>query len=158
MSNSVTRREFVVAAGTAAIALPVLQGMPGCEAQPEAGRASARPDQWIATVAPQELPAGAFRAYKAQRFMLARAGKVIVALDITCTHRACDVDIAAQRKQELECPCHGARFDLRGQVLQGPATEPLARYALRRNAAGVVEVNVGRKLAATDPAAELTVE
>lgn len=40
-----------------------------------------------------------------------------------CTHMGCTVQ---PRGAELDCPCHGSRFDaLTGKVLQGPATSPL---------------------------------
>ena len=44
------------------------------------------------------------------------------AVSAVCTHQSCLLQRAAN---EFRCPCHGARFDSRGQVLQGPAVEPL---------------------------------
>ncbi|MBU8895596.1 Rieske 2Fe-2S domain-containing protein [Corallococcus sp. M34] len=45
----------------------------------------------------------------------------------TCTHGACLVAWDAE-SAALECPCHGSRFGLDGQVLRGPATRPLATF------------------------------
>jgi cytochrome b6-f complex iron-sulfur subunit len=48
-----------------------------------------------------------------------------------CTHGACSVAYVPQEKL-LECPCHGSRFGEDGQVLQGPATRPLAVFRAAR--------------------------
>jgi Rieske Fe-S protein len=40
-----------------------------------------------------------------------------------CTHRGCAV---AVKNGDIECPCHGSKFNLDGTVAHGPATEPLA--------------------------------
>nr|WP_240896122.1 Rieske (2Fe-2S) protein [Kineococcus siccus] len=49
-----------------------------------------------------------------------------VAFNARCPHAGCAV---AVDDAELNCPCHGSRFDaLTGAVLKGPATEPLAPY------------------------------
>ena len=48
-------------------------------------------------------------------------------LSMKCTHRGCSL---RPRKMDLVCPCHGSRFDLQGQVLEGPANRPLSQVQL----------------------------
>ena len=49
------------------------------------------------------------------------------ALGARCTHLGCQV---RPGKHSLRCPCHGAVFDLEGNVVRGPARKPLPRYEL----------------------------
>jgi len=46
----------------------------------------------------------------------------VAAFSAICTHQGCTVRPAGA---ELDCPCHGSVFDLKGAVLQGPAQRPL---------------------------------
>lgn len=46
----------------------------------------------------------------------------VAAYSATCTHEGCTVIPAGK---ELDCPCHGSLFDLKGAVLRGPARAPL---------------------------------
>jgi cytochrome b6-f complex iron-sulfur subunit len=51
------------------------------------------------------------------------------ALSARCTHAGCVVSWEAEGANHiLLCPCHGSRFDTKGQVLGGPAKKPLTAY------------------------------
>ena len=49
----------------------------------------------------------------------------LLGLQASCTHLGCTVAWNGATEQ-VECPCHGARYDLSGQVVRGPARDPLA--------------------------------
>ena len=50
-----------------------------------------------------------------------------------CTHLGCIVGFN-DAEQTWDCPCHGSRFTLDGQVMDGPAVRPLARLEDERSA------------------------
>lgn len=53
----------------------------------------------------------------------------IHALSPVCTHAACIVNWN-QEEKSWDCPCHGARYDIEGRVLTGPAERNLGKIAL----------------------------
>ena len=70
------------------------------------------------------------------KILVIRQGTDLIGLHATCTHLGCTVAWNGETGQ-VECPCHGARFDLRGQVLSGPAREPLQQVTLVATERGI---------------------
>lgn len=63
--------------------------------------------------------------------LLVREGPSVFAIAPTCTHEKADLDEGLVEDGCIECPRHGARFDLRsGAALTLPATRDLATYPL----------------------------
>jgi len=70
-----------------------------------------------------------FFKFKGKPAVLIRKGDdKFVALSAVCTHLGCIVKYSASDKM-LKCPCHGARYDLNGKVLGGPAPAPLPTFS-----------------------------
>ncbi|MDQ4134302.1 MAG: FAD-dependent oxidoreductase [Actinomycetota bacterium] len=53
-------------------------------------------------------------------------GGGIHAVSITCTHMGCTLKWNSA-ETSWDCPCHGSRFTHAGDVIEGPATQPLAQ-------------------------------
>jgi thiosulfate dehydrogenase [quinone] large subunit len=61
-----------------------------------------------------------------------------VSFDAICTHQGCPVEYSGS---VFQCPCHGAQFDARtGQVVRGPATQPLAPITIHEGPDGQLYV------------------
>lgn len=50
------------------------------------------------------------------------------AFSAVCTHTGCLINEVADGT--INCPCHGSKFSLEGEVLNGPATRPLNAEAI----------------------------
>jgi nitrite reductase/ring-hydroxylating ferredoxin subunit len=63
---------------------------------------------------------------------LYRLGGEIHAVSDTCTHELALLSQGFVDGDTIECPLHGAQFDIRtGQCLSGPANEDLRTYEVR---------------------------
>jgi len=57
--------------------------------------------------------------------LVKKSDNLFTALEMKCTHRANPLNA---RERGLYCTLHGSRFDLDGNVVAEPATQPLKKY------------------------------
>ena len=82
---------------------------------------------------PEQFSAGSETPFAEQNLVLFRDDQGFYAISTTCTHLGCTV---ARSKEGFACPCHGSRFDNRGNVIGGPAPRPLPWLEVSRAANG----------------------
>jgi nitrite reductase/ring-hydroxylating ferredoxin subunit len=77
--------------------------------------------RWFRVAAAADVPPGAVLPFTAGalRGCLINHDGTVRALSRTCTHMGCLLHFDATHVS-LTCPCHGARFNLRGAVVHGP--------------------------------------
>jgi len=80
----------------------------------------------------ETLPAGEGKVFKVGHEKLAvyrdDAG-ALHAVSAICTHQGCQVAFNPIERS-WDCPCHGSRFGVDGEVLDGPAKQALAKHSL----------------------------
>lgn len=102
-------------------------------------------DGWHAVARAEEIPAGGCKAVIVDGRMIAviRLDDAVYAIDNVCTHdyaELCDGMIFDDR---IQCPLHGAQFNIKtGAVAAPPAYEPLRTYEVRI-VDGTVEIKTG---------------
>ena len=67
-------------------------------------------------------------------------GDGLVALGMTCSHLGCQVRPGGGF---LVCPCHGSTYNLRGEVVRGPAQKDLHKYWISKKNYGVFQKTMG---------------
>ena len=63
------------------------------------------------------------------RLCVANTGTVIYALSQKCPHLGCRVPYC-DSSGRFECPCHGSKYDIGGEWIEGPAPRGMDRYPL----------------------------
>ncbi len=66
-----------------------------------------------------------------KKLIIINTGDEYVALSAVCTHQQCDVEYEPDFR-ELTCPCNGSSFNLKGKVLNGPASKSLKNYNVKK--------------------------
>jgi len=75
--------------------------------------------------------------FRKERTFILRTEGGFLAISAICTHLHCIVNWNEMLKK-FECPCHGAKFNQNGEVLEGPPPRPLDLYKLQMVAGNVV--------------------
>jgi cytochrome b6-f complex iron-sulfur subunit len=85
------------------------------------------------TLKKSEIPAGTAKDIPINNtpaIIINRPVKGFVALSRVCTHLGCLVEYD-KIQNRLICPCHGALFDLEGNVVSGPPPKPLPKFPIK---------------------------
>jgi 3-phenylpropionate/trans-cinnamate dioxygenase ferredoxin subunit len=103
---------------------------------------------FVKACASSEIPSSGGKAVEinGQRIALFRVEGKLLAIDDKCTHDEASLADGGVTTHDgqciVECPWHGATFDLcTGKALTLPAVTPVKTYAVREQN-GVIEVNV----------------
>jgi cytochrome b6-f complex iron-sulfur subunit len=75
--------------------------------------------------------------FRKEKTFIVRAEGGFLAISAVCTHLHCIVNWN-QILERFECPCHGAKFNQMGEVLEGPPPRPLDLYKLQIAARNLV--------------------
>lgn len=90
--------------------------------------------EYFALAVAQDIPPGTARAFELQgkRIAVCNIGGVFYAVDDRCTHDNAPLGQGALDGDVIECPRHGARFEVTtGRALCLPAVRPIATYPVR---------------------------
>jgi 3-phenylpropionate/trans-cinnamate dioxygenase ferredoxin subunit len=92
-------------------------------------------DSWIPAGRAAELPPGRVRLVTGPddlRIAVCNVEGEFYAIEDVCTHDGGPLDQGELEGEEIECPRHGARFDVRtGRATLMPAVMPVLTYAVR---------------------------
>jgi cytochrome b6-f complex iron-sulfur subunit len=80
---------------------------------------------------------GEVTAFRKEKTFVVRLEGGLLAISSVCTHLHCIVNWNGVTKR-FECPCHGAKFNKEGEVLEGPPPRPLDLHKLQVTAGNVV--------------------
>jgi 3-phenylpropionate/trans-cinnamate dioxygenase ferredoxin subunit len=100
--------------------------------------------EFVTLAETSEVVPGQVKVYEVQgrRIALCNVDGTFYAIDDVCTHDGGPLDQGELVGHQIECPRHGARFDVRsGRALALPAVMPVRSYAVLVED-GVVKVGV----------------
>ena len=90
---------------------------------------------------PGRIPVGAIHHLPDEHVFVIHRAKGYYAISGRCSHLGCRV---IQLPDGFSCPCHGGRFDLRGEPVAGPPPRPLDWLELGVGPNGHLLLHLGR--------------
>ena len=90
--------------------------------------------KWVRAASVDELPPGKSKLVEAEgtRAVLFNVGGSFYAIDDACSHVGGSLAEGPVRGEEVECPWHGARFNVKtGAAMSAPAADNVAVYKVR---------------------------
>jgi 3-phenylpropionate/trans-cinnamate dioxygenase ferredoxin subunit len=90
--------------------------------------------RWVSVGSPDEIPPERVKVAVIgdKRIAICNAEGQFYAIDDVCTHDGGSLDQGELFEYEIECPRHGARFDVRtGKALTLPAVFPVKTYPVK---------------------------
>jgi Rieske Fe-S protein len=84
-----------------------------------------------------DFKVGEIIPFRKERTFILKTEEGFLAISAICTHLHCIVNWNEMLKK-FECPCHGAKFNQNGEVLEGPPPRPLDLYKLQIVAGNLV--------------------
>lgn len=103
------------------------------------------PSQSYKVGAPAEFPVGEARVPAGRSVYVLHGPDGYSAVSAVCTHLGC---IVKHTGDGFACPCHGSKFDGRGNVTGGPAPRPLEWFELSLAPDGQLMVDEARTVKA----------
>jgi cytochrome b6-f complex iron-sulfur subunit len=91
---------------------------------------------------PGDYPEGTIRFNKEKKAYVVGGPGGVFALSAVCTHLGCITRFLSDQNI-IACPCHGSRFDLEGNVVEGPAPRPLPWLQVATDPSGLLVVDTG---------------
>ena len=133
MERGISRGRFIRLGTAAGVGAVAILGSAACRSS-EGGKEVARGEVIVkeADLAPGSALAFTDAATGKPGVLVRLKSGEFVAYSAECTHQGCTVAFRAEGKGYLACPCHGSVFDpvSGGQVVSGPADEPLERLPI----------------------------
>jgi cytochrome b6-f complex iron-sulfur subunit len=114
---------------------------PGVLYEPRSTFNAGKPDEYVAPAGTEAVVVDE-RWKKNQRVWLLRNKNGIYGLVGVCTHLGCTPNWFPS-EHLFKCPCHGSVFNVEGEVIGGPAPEPLYRPKISLSPDGSMIVTTG---------------
>jgi nitrite reductase/ring-hydroxylating ferredoxin subunit len=132
-TNGSRRRFLCVLAGS------TLAGVAGCGPAQGVGP---EPIGDVSAGNVSDLPVGTLRAVGTVPVAIGRDAGGVYALTLTCSHSGCNMAVdGSVSMAEIDCSCHGSRFDANGNVAKGPAPDPLQHFAVEIDPMGMMMIH-----------------
>jgi len=137
--EAVARRDFLGLAARCSATAAFLLATLGIARLPKTAVLPS-PSKKFRVTLPESLPPGEPYQPAGRSVAIFRDQEGVFAISKVCTHLGCIVNPVPTG---FDCPCHGSRFDPRGEVIRGPAPKPLNWLAVARTADNTYLVDEG---------------
>ena len=92
---------------------------------------------------PSEFPPGTIAMRPQDKICVVSTDQGVSAVSLVCTHLGCIVKLT---EVGFDCPCHGSKFDPKGEVLAGPAPRALLWLAVSQAPDGTLLADRAREV------------